>query len=229
MDARSRDELESAIREKCTSGDLAVAADLAIRGYGAEIFGFLTAFHHDEEDAAEVWSRVSEKLWAGLDRFEWQSSFRTWLYAIARNASIRYRQEKRRGAARHVELRGNEEDGSQIGNGGGGKSGGLLGGDAFIARIRTDTASWLRTASKDRFAALRDSLPEDDRMLLVLRVDKDLAWNDLARVMSVENGDDATIDEPTLKREAARLRKRFQLVKERLLEMKRALPEESRS
>ena len=71
-----------------------------------------------------------------------------------------------------------------------------------------------------RFAlvALRDGLPDEDRMLLVLRVDRGLAWNDLARILSEEEGDRAT-DDASLAKEAARLRKRFQLVKERLREM----------
>ncbi len=204
MDAREREELERVIRATWEQRDLAAAADAAIRGYGPEIYGFLVAFHRDDEDASEVWSRVTERLWAGLDRFGWHSSFRTWIYAIARNTSIRYRQEKKRR---------NEEalpEGSQ--------------GDIGV-RIRTDTASWLRTSARDRFAALRDSLPEDDRMLLVLRVDKDLAWNDLARVMHPEG--ETPLDEEDLKREAARLRKRFQHVKERLLELKRVIAAET--
>ena len=192
------------IRAKWEQRDLAAAADLAIRGYGPEIYGFLVAFHRDDEDASEVWSRVTERLWAGLDRFGWHSSFPTWVYAIARNTSIRYRQEKKR--RREEAL----PEGSQV---------------DLALRIRTDTASWLRTSARDRFAALRDSLPEDDRMLLVLRVDKDLAWNDLARVMLPE--DAAPLDEETLRREAARLRKRFQHVKERLLELKRAISSET--
>ena len=204
MDAGERERLERVIREKWEQRDLAGAAELAIRGYGPEIYGFLVAFHRDDEDASEVWSRVTERLWAGLDRFGWHSSFRTWVYAIARNTSIRYRQEKKRR---------NEEplpEGSQI---------------DFVRSLRTDTASWLRTSARDQFAALRDSLPEDDRMLLVLRVDKDLAWNDLARVMHPEEAQ--ALDEEGLKREAARLRKRFQHVKERLLELKKAIAAET--
>ncbi len=204
MDAREREELERLIHEKWEQRDLASAADAAIRGYGPEIYGFLVAFHRDDEDASEVWSRVTERLWAGLDRFGWQSSFRTWVYAIARNTSIRYRQEKKRRREEGL------PEGSQV---------------DLAARLRTDTASWLRTSARDRFAALRDSLPEDDRMLLVLRVDKDLAWNDLARVMLPE--DAGPLDEEGLKREAARLRKRFQHVKERLLELKRAIAAET--
>ena len=76
---------------------------------------------------------------------------------------------------------------------------------------------------REIFAAFRDSLPEDDRMLLVLRVDKQMSWNDLARVMHTDESD--PFDDDALQREAAWLRKRFQLVKERLLEMKKSLEE----
>jgi RNA polymerase sigma-70 factor (ECF subfamily) len=49
---------------------------------------------------------------------------------------------------------------------------------------------------------------------LVLRVDRDLQWNELAGIFL----GDPSADAAALKKEAARLRKRFQLVKEKLLE-----------
>ena len=58
-----------------------------------------------------------------------------------------------------------------------------------------------------------------DRALLVLRVDRGLSWNDLARVL---NEDGEPLDDAALKRESARLRKRFQLLKRELLELGRA-------
>ena len=65
---------------------------------------------------------------------------------------------------------------------------------------------------KNKWRALRETLDPDDRVLLVLRVDRDLQWNEVARVML---GDEAPSD-GDLAREAARLRKRFQLLKEDL-------------
>ena len=46
-----------------------------------------------------------------------------------------------------------------------------------------------------------------------------LSWNDLAQVLHEDEG--APLEGAALTREAARLRKRFQLVKERLYEMGR--------
>jgi RNA polymerase sigma-70 factor (ECF subfamily) len=71
---------------------------------------------------------------------------------------------------------------------------------------------WQRTEIKDGFSAIRESLEPDDRILLTLRVDRDLPWDDVARVML--DGDDP--DSETLKRECDRLRKRFQLLKTEL-------------
>jgi RNA polymerase sigma-70 factor (ECF subfamily) len=54
----------------------------------------------------------------------------------------------------------------------------------------------------------------------VLRVDRQLAWTDLARVL-LHGDDTSTLTEDVLRREAARLRKRFQILKEQLYEMGR--------
>jgi RNA polymerase sigma-70 factor (ECF subfamily) len=49
----------------------------------------------------------------------------------------------------------------------------------------------------------------------VLRLDRGLEWKELARVML---GAEAGLDEEVLRREAQRLRKRYQLLKEKLVE-----------
>jgi RNA polymerase sigma-70 factor (ECF subfamily) len=81
----------------------------------------------------------------------------------------------------------------------------------LVQEIRTETLSYLRTEKKSRLHALRDTLPDDEKTLLLLRVDRKLSWDELARVLSDED-----LDDEAIKREAARLRKRFQLVKDKL-------------
>ncbi|MDI1446372.1 sigma-70 family RNA polymerase sigma factor [Polyangium sp. 6x1] len=196
--AEEHEELEREIRRHLAEGHPERAATLAIRGFGAEIFGFLVTFHHDEEEAAEVFAAFSERLWRDLRAFRGDSSFRTWAYVLARHASLNHRRDARRREKRQRPL----PDGSDL--------------SAIADQIRSETASYLRTERQTRFAALRASLPPEDQMLLVLRVDRGLAWNDLARVL---HEGDAPLGEAELSREAARLRKRFQLLKARLLEM----------
>jgi RNA polymerase sigma-70 factor (ECF subfamily) len=195
-----RETLERDIRHRLDEGDHAGAATLAIRGYGAEIYGFLMAFHRDEQDCAEVFSRFSERLWRDLPGFRGDSSFRTWAYALARHASLNYVRDRRRRERRQKPL----PDASAL--------------PALVAEVRSQTVSYLRTERRSRFRALRESLPAEDQALLVLRVDRGLAWNELAVVL--HDGPEP-LGEDELKREAARLRKRFQLLKARLLELGR--------
>jgi RNA polymerase sigma-70 factor (ECF subfamily) len=73
----------------------------------------------------------------------------------------------------------------------------------------------MRTQTKDWFAKIRESLPPDDQVLLVLRVDRELGWDELARVSL----GDPEADGAAVKRESMRLRKRFQLLKDQLRDM----------
>ena len=84
--------------------------------------------------------------------------------------------------------------------------------------------TWLQTREKDRLRALREALDPDDRTLLVLRVDRDMPWSDVARVFL---GDGARGDEASVARKAAALRKRFERVKAMLRERMRAAREGS--
>jgi RNA polymerase sigma-70 factor (ECF subfamily) len=91
-----------------------------------------------------------------------------------------------------------------------------LSGDAerFAEQARSRTRTWMRTETKDRLTRIRESLPPADQTLLVLRIDRGLEWNELARILC----DDEAADDEALKREAARLRKRFQLLKAQLVD-----------
>jgi RNA polymerase sigma-70 factor (ECF subfamily) len=198
-----RETLERDIRHRLDQGDHTGAATLAIRGYGGEIYGFLLAFHRNEQDCAEVFSRFSETLWRDLPKFRGDSSFRTWAYTLARHASLNYCRDQRRRDRRHEPLPAASAPPAL---------------SALVEQVRSQTVSYLRTERRSRFRALRESLPAEDQALLVLRVDRELAWNELALVL--HDGPEP-LGQDELKREAARLRKRFQLLKERLLELGR--------
>jgi RNA polymerase sigma-70 factor (ECF subfamily) len=191
-----RDLLERTVRDRLAAGEAEAAVEAALRGYGPEIFGFLAAATGDRTEAGEVFSLFSEDLWKGLARFDFrEASLRTWLYVLARHAAARQRRRRR------PELIPLSQTSAIT---------------RLAAQVRTDTESSLRTERKSRLQELRDSLPSEDRELLILRIDRGLAWTDVARVML---GDRASPDE--LRTESARLRKRLQLVKERLREAAR--------
>jgi RNA polymerase sigma-70 factor, ECF subfamily len=198
MEAAAR--TEEAIKEAFAKGDYARAATETLKEYGPEVFGLLVALHRDRDEASDAFGDFTERLWTSLPAFAWKCSMRTWVYVIARSASTDLRRKAGRRNKRDVPL-SNAPEVSRV-----------------AAQVRTRTLTLLRTENKTALMELRESLPEDDRMLLVLRVDRGLAWNELALVF-VDAAEAA--DPEAVKRESARLRKRFQLVKERLLEMGR--------
>lgn len=181
-------DVEAGLVELVRAGSFERAATDALDRYGAELYGFLIG-EMGESDAPEVFAQLCEDLWKGLPSFGFRCSVRTWLYVLARHAASRFRrspwQRKRTSDSRL---------------------------EAVIDHGRSRTAPWQRTEVKDRWRELRESLAPDDRALLVLRVDRNLSWEDCARVtLESDAADDAEIT-----REAARLRKRFQLLKDDL-------------
>lgn len=189
---------EQRIGEALAASDWRGATTLILEEYGPEVLGFLSSLHRDG-DAEEVFSLFAEAVWRGVPTFERRSSARTWAYAIARRASLQHRRAARRRAQRFQPF----DDDAELA--------------ALEARVRTETLTFMRTETRSRLAALREALAIEDQELLMLRVDRKLAWDELAHVLS-----ETPLVDADAKRAAARLRKRFQLLKERLRDAAKA-------
>ena len=174
---------EAAIRA-LTDPDAATTA--AIRLYGGELLGFLRSLARDEDLAAEAFAELAEDLWRGIGSFRWQSSLRSWLYTLARNALNQLRRDPRRRIDRNLPL--------------------SIAPELEVVR-RSVTHDLFRTSVKDGFRVLREQLDPEDHELLLLRLDRGLAWKDIAQILG--GSDD-------LDTRAAALRKRFERAKERL-------------
>jgi len=186
------DGVERAAREAAERGDHARAAETLVRAFGPEVLGWLAAITADAAEADDAFAAASEDMVRGMASFRWECTGRAWLYTLARHALLRHR---RAAAARPSRRQ-------------------PLGDHDAAAASRSATAPWLRTDVKDAFAALRATLDDDERALLVLRVDRDMSWDEIAAILG-EEGDRA--------RATARLRKRFQVVKDKLRDRALAL------
>lgn len=184
-------EMEEGIRALWEKGDASGAATRAIETYGPEVLGWLVVSTNDATTAEEVFAMACEDLWRSLAAFRWECTARTWFYTLTKRALIRLRRRADERPRRRLELASYDA----------------------AERARTRTAPWLRTEMKDVFARLRASLSEAERDLLVLRVDRDLTWEEIAIVLGEDGGG---------AKASARLRKRFQLVKDKLRDAARA-------
>jgi RNA polymerase sigma-70 factor, ECF subfamily len=164
-----------------------------LREHGPEIFGWLLATLASEAEATDAYSIFSEELWRSLARHQGRCSMRTWCFMLARHAASRTIEQRGRAPAERI---------SEVPEG------------CLVAPRGESGPVYLRTDIRKGVRALRAQLDPDDQLLLVLRVDKDLGWRDIALVMFGDCTDDAG-----LARRAAALRKRFERVKERLREL----------
>lgn len=186
-------ELEAEVRKHCEGGDVHAATTAAIQGYGPEVMGLLVVLV-GKVDAGEVFADVCVRIWKGLATFRWESSLRTWIYVLARRASAGYRKEMAMRGQKHVPL-------SQVPEI-----------DEMIVRVRTTLISKLGAQTeKSRAERLREQLTADEQILLTLRLDRNLEWNEIVTVLHEDTDGDVDVV-----KEAAALRKRFERIKEKL-------------
>ncbi|CAN5296370.1 hypothetical protein BH11MYX1_BH11MYX1_49000 [soil metagenome] len=189
--AIDREARETELRALAASGDHERATTETLRAYGPELIGWLCSVLPVEANAEDAFSWLSEELWKSLTRFDGRCSLRTWCYMLARHAATRIRQ-----------LPSREILVSQI---------------PSINHVATHI--WNTTRRDEHrlravYAEIRAALPEEDQVLLVLRVDRDLTWRDIALVLLGEDADSEAVT-----KRAASLRKQFERVKARLREL----------
>jgi RNA polymerase sigma-70 factor (ECF subfamily) len=191
--------IEAELRAAATVARWNDVVTRALVAYGDELLGYLVALTRDAGLADEVFGQLLEDLWVGLPAFRWECSLRTWAYTLARNAVSRHRRgQPRRAIAIDADVA------------------------ELAAELRTRTATFLRTESRDKFAAIRATLDPDDQTLLILRINRGLAWRDIARVIPDPGGGEH--DDAAVTRRAAALRKHFERLKDDLRSRLRDAP-----
>jgi RNA polymerase sigma-70 factor, ECF subfamily len=189
--------LEQKIRQSLGRGELEEAIRIIVEGYGPEILTYLVRSMRNEADASEVFSRFCERLCRGMAGFQQRSSCRTWLYRLATNARNRFWEDPYR--RRSVRLASDEIS-------------------KLEQEVRSSTLSYLKSGAIDRFAKLRAELDPDEQTLLVLRVEKEMGWTEIAEILSAA---EEVLGEKELKVRAATWRQRFKRLKDKMLKMAR--------
>lgn len=181
---------DAEIRGLVLAGHERQAADLLLTRLSPELRPFLHRLLGDVSLADEAHSNTCERLWRGLGSFRWECSLRSWSYIIARREAGRCRARHARDGVRQTTL-------SKA--------------DDVAARFASTSGSF-STTRRDQLDGLRASLSDEDRDLLVLRVERGLAWKEIAASFLEEN----ELSPETIVREAARLRQRFRSIRVRV-------------
>ncbi len=174
------------VRELVGRGDANGAATTVLEELGPPILGWLRAVH-GADDGDEVFAAFAERLWKGIAAFRGESPVRAWAYRIAWNASHSFRADAWR--RRRERLR-----------------------TSMASRLAADlTRSAPPAEDEERLRRLREVLDPEEHTLLVLRLDREMSWDEVAEVLSAA-GRPVT---------APALRKRYERLKGRLARMAR--------
>lgn len=184
--------LDARIRSGIEGGEPMRAATEALLALGPEVLGFLTRVLGSESEADEVFAATSERFWRSLSHFRWRCSLRTFMYVLARQEIARHRQGEERHGRERVSA-------SEL--------------DKAIAHVASRSRSTQRLEREDALNRLRKELAEEDRVILVLRVDRGLSWHEIALCFLDDPG--ASTEEER-RHKAAWARERFQQIKEHL-------------
>ncbi len=158
-------DLEPRILALLDTGDVSAAATEALRGYGPQVLGYLTAVLRDDDDAHDVFSQFAEDLWRGLPGFRRESAVRTWAFRLAWHAASRYARDPYR--RRHRPIMTTEAS-------------------KIAAEVRSTMSTYAPGGRADKLMKLRESLDPAEQTLLILRVDKGMPWEDVAEVMRAD-------------------------------------------
>ncbi len=175
--------------------------------HGAEVFSFLRAVCGSEHEAREVFREFTDEVFRALPRSHDAITPRIWAYRLAERARRRKELSQRPTATRVSPNR-------------------VPNFDQLVGAMKTSPPLRAADERREKIKRLRVLLAPADRALLVLRVDRQVSWSDLAWVVNseAEFSDSARLE--WLGKEA---RKEFQRVKARLRLLAAAeglLPEE---
>lgn len=200
MEDTKREHLEATIKQAWYAGDFNTAVTVALQGYENEIRSFLVARLDVKADADEVLSMFQRDVWRGIEKFAWRSMFRTWAYKLARHAMYRF--EAQRGSKG---LMVPISDNPYVEN----------------PSPRANTPPWQKTTVKDVFRQIRGELPPEEQDILILRVDRAMSWNDVARAL--QDVDAEELEGEALQRRTNSLKKQFERIQDKLRERMRSL------
>ena len=144
------------------------AFDELVHRYSSKVYRLAFKILHHEEDAAEAAQDAFLSAFRGLPNFKSQSTFSTWLYRIATNASLmRYR--KRR--ANHISLEQSQmEDGEPM---------------ELPDWSKQPLDELLTGETRDAMREGVERLPEDLRTVFVLRDLQELSNADVAEELNL--------------------------------------------
>jgi RNA polymerase sigma-70 factor (ECF subfamily) len=182
---------ERAVLEEAARGDFNAAVERAVRLFGPGVSRYLLGAIGERADAEDAFGEWQLALIDALPRFEQRATLRTFLFALARHAAAHAIDARRRRTAMRADVGTSR----------------LCG---IAQEVFVETLRHLPPALEQQALTANADLDAEERGLLVLYAGQELSWKEVVAVLGVDGAEPGA--------EAARLRKRFERLKEKLRE-----------
>ncbi len=170
------DDKERQLVERAQDGDRQAFQQL-VETYQRKVYGICIGMLKDPDDSKDVSQEVFIKVYRYLDKFNFESSFYTWLYRITVNKCIDFiRKQKRKSEVDY-------DDGIL-------REGDVAGDDELLPSrlgINPDRVYGRKELRKKMLEAL-ETLTEKHRTILILREVEGLSYEEMAEVLGVSKG-----------------------------------------
>jgi len=163
---------------------------MLVERYQALVFRTCMGFLHNREDADDLTQEVFIQAYQSLPKFKGEASFSTWIYRIALNASLnRVRKTKGNFFLQKLEtLFGFDKKN-----------------DSSLSGSDNPESLFIRTEQRELVTKALNSLPEKQRIAIVLSKYDDLPQKEIADIMNITEG----AVEALIQRAKANLRKKL--------------------
>ena len=161
------------IIERVRAGDTN-AFGLLVEKYQTKIYNLALRMCGNEDDAFDLAQDAFVRAWRGLDSFQFDSAFSTWLFRLSSNLCLDFLRAKKRRAAVSLTMSGDEDDEEvQLDIPDPGKS-----------------PEEIVLAAEDRELLTKalNSLPADQRQIIVMRAIDDLSYTQIAEILNIQEG-----------------------------------------
>lgn len=158
--------------KKAAQGDATAFEELLVR-YQGQVYNLCLRMTANAEDAADLTQEAFVKVWKNLDTFQFDAAFSTWLYRLASNCCLDFLRSRKRRPTVSLTMETDEED-------------------EQTAELPDDSptpeeAAIVREERETLYLAMQ-SIDDEQRQILTLRVVNDLSYSDIARVLGIREG-----------------------------------------
>jgi RNA polymerase sigma-70 factor (ECF subfamily) len=167
-------DIEKAIIIKAKKGHMKSFEKL-ITGYEKRVYNIAYQMFGNEHDAYDVSQEVFIKVYKSLEKFNFNSSFSTWLHRITVNTCIdEYRKKKKHNIVSSIDESYEQDEGSMN--------------KQFVDKGLTPEEEVLKNENVNFVRESIDELKEEHKMIIILRDIKGYSYDDISDILNISVG-----------------------------------------